>query len=595
MLRKFFLPPLLDCKKYIVLLFATLLIIMLTQAMFLILTGPIMTLLLSAKQTTLQLKQLTPLATNLLPDVNLPRSFFLTWLPIILALTGIIKSTCAFLFRHCQNYISLWLAKHLRQEVFAATVNQPYTVFLQQPTAHWMSIIMNNMFLLQTRFSDIMTCFIRNTAQVCTCIVVLAFIHYPSAIALVILALLLTFILRHLSQHIATFATDYQAKLADISTQVLDLRRRFEFIRSQGGTNLEIQHFDRSSHAYYHAIRRSILIRTGLSPLAEFVGVILFAAIILLINQRLLLTNTTPTIIVQFLVALGMTLKPLRNFTDQLSSLQETRGALQTCLNILTTQQTTPPPTTTTHLAPQDFIIKHIAITYPNEDNDITFTNLPIKFGTVTALIGSSGAGKSSLAKTLAGLITPSQWQCQYDLTTLSQHVSYAGQKPFLFHDTLQDNLCYGLQKNSTTHTRIAYYWNLLKLNKDLNDTFNPLTPELSGGQMQKLTIIRALLRPAPILVLDEITAAIDMAMEQEIITELKHIAQQEQRWILLITHRQQLLPTFNHIWFAQRNQPLLQGKHTELMQQQTAYRNFCHSEKSKSTTNSTINTGNNC
>ena len=593
MLKKFFLPPLLACKKQLVLLFLSLLIITLMQALFLLLTGPVLTLLFSAPHTTMSLAQLSPRAAQLLPEVSLPRTFFLFWLPLLLALTGFIKSACAYLFRYCQNYISLWMAKHLRQELCTAIIAQPYTSFLRKPAAHWMSIIMNDTFLLQTRFSDIMTCFIRNTAQVCTCVVVLALLHYPSALALIVIACLLTFVLRNLSRRIVTFAAEYQAKLATLSAHVLDLRKRFEFIRSQGGTALEMQKFTDSSYAYYRAVRRSILVRTALSPLSEFIGVVIFAAVVLLINQRLWLLDRAPVTIVQFLVALGMVLKPLRNFTDQLSSWQETRGALQSCGEILAVPQQKPAKIATPPPLQKDFIIERVVIPCDADDR-LVFTSLPIKFGTITALIGNSGAGKSSLAKVLAGLITPLQWQCQHDLVQLSQHVSYAGQKPFLFHDTLQNNLCYGaskrqkveqneasdLEHDNTTQKKIAYYLKVLQLEKDLHSSFNPLTPELSGGQLQKLTIIRALLRSASILVLDEITAAIDMEMERTIIDELRTIARCEHRWVLVITHRQQLLHTFDQVWLAQRGQPLLQGRHEEQLARHAAYRTFVQNQQ---------------
>ncbi len=579
MLKDFFLPPLLACKKQLVLLFFSLLIITLMQALFLLLTGPVLTLLFSDPQATLSLAQLSPQAARLLPEVSFPRAFFLLWLPLLLALTGFIKSACAYLFRYCQNYISLWMAKHLRQELCTAIIAQPYESFLHKPAAHWMSIVMNDTFLLQTRFSDIMTCFVRNAAQVCTCVVVLAWLHYPSALALIVIACMLTFILRNLSRRIVAFAAEYQAKLADISARVMDLRQRFEFIRSQGGMALEMQKFADSSQAYYRAVRRSILVRTGLSPLSEFIGVVIFAAVVLLINQRLWLLDSAPVVIVQFLVALGMVLKPLRNFTDQLSALQETRGALQSCCKILALPRPQLTPTKSIAARQKDFVIERVVIPCDTDD-ELVFTALPIKFGTITALIGSSGAGKSSLAKVLAGLITPSQWQCQHDLASLSQQVSYAGQKPFLFHDTLQDNLCYGLSQQKKAgdleaSAKIAYYLKVLQLDKDLRSIFNPLTPELSGGQLQKLTIIRALLRPASILVLDEITAAIDMEMERIIIDELRTIARRDRLCILVITHRQQLLPIFDQVWLAQRGQPLLQGRHEEQLDRHASYRAF--------------------
>ena len=132
MLKEFFLPPLLACKKQLALLFFSLLIITLMQAMFLLLTGPVLTLLFSEPNASLPLAQLSPLAARLLPDISFPRTFFLLWLPVLLALTGMLKSACAYLFRYCQNYISLWMAKHLRQELCAAIIAPALHVFFAQ-------------------------------------------------------------------------------------------------------------------------------------------------------------------------------------------------------------------------------------------------------------------------------------------------------------------------------------------------------------------------------------------------------------------------------------------------------------------------------
>lgn len=564
---RFFLVPLRQCRRKIGTLLFSLLVVTLAQSVFLLLAGPVLNALFSQEQEILRI------SLRFLPDWQFSRSVFLVWLPVFISVTGIIKAIGSYFYRRSQSYISLWMAKYLRQELFAAVLAQPYSVFQRKSSAQWMSIIMNNTFLLQTRFSDIMTCLIKNSAQIIGCVVVLALIHFPSAVILVILALVIAFLLRALSRSIAWFARDYQEKLEAVTAKLLDIRKRFEFIKSQEGEQLESDDFSRHNQNYYRSIRRSIFIRSGLSPGSEFVGIIIFALVLLLINYQLWLVASPQVMIIQFLIALGFILKPVKNFSDQVSNLQETKGALISCMKILEKNKKRIREIKSEKKIKKDFTIANLSVSYAKNEK-IIFARLPIVFGRITALIGDSGAGKTTLAKVLAGLIRPDGWQCEHTQAEIGANVSYASQNPFLFQDTIAANLGYGLPEGELPLDR---YLKIFELQKKITTEFDPLAPELSGGQVQKLTVIRTLLRPASIIVLDEIAAAIDMEMEKKIILILKGIAHRENKFVLVITHRQQLLPTFDQVWYkAGGNAQLLCGTHSELWAGHESYRQFC-------------------
>ncbi|MBQ3443047.1 MAG: ATP-binding cassette domain-containing protein [Selenomonadaceae bacterium] len=188
-------------------------------------------------------------------------------------------------------------------------------------------------------------------------------------------------------------------------------------------------------------------------------------------------------------------------------------------------------------LMPPSISLVNVIFTYPKKKSPV-LSDLNLKFsaGKVTALIGDSGAGKSTVLKLLAGLLTPTAGEILWnDLPTsrmekisMLSKVSYVPQAPHLFDAPLIKNFT---MFDTLDAAELKILLAELNLSLDLNST-----QKLSRGQLQRLGLIRAILKNSPIILLDEPTAGLDELTEQKVINLIKKIS--PRRTIIIATHR---------------------------------------------------------
>jgi ABC-type multidrug transport system fused ATPase/permease subunit len=167
-------------------------------------------------------------------------------------------------------------------------------------------------------------------------------------------------------------------------------------------------------------------------------------------------------------------------------------------------------------------------------------------------------------------------------------HTTLVSQSPFLFKDTLRGNLLYGLSGSERQTVTDKMLWDSLRL-VNLEDTikvlpngleseFNPIQTNLSGGQIQRLVIARAILRRPNVLMLDEATAAIDGATERDISTRLIAASRHDGTILIAVTHRLRWLGLYDEVWFVENGRLELAGSHTDLLTR-PRYRQFTSTE----------------
>jgi ABC-type multidrug transport system fused ATPase/permease subunit len=214
--------------------------------------------------------------------------------------------------------------------------------------------------------------------------------------------------------------------------------------------------------------------------------------------------------------------------------------------------------------------------------------NLALAAGRAVAIIGPSGAGKSTIVKSLAGLVKPSKWDASMPWSEVTGHTTLVSQSPFLFKETLRGNLVYGLPDDLKSLTTDEMLWGALRvvnledavkgLTHGLESKFNPLETNLSGGQIQRLVIARAMLRRPSILMLDEATSAVDVATEHDISTRLISTVHETGTILLAVTHRLRWLDLYDQVWFVENGDVTMTGTHRELMKIDR-YRTFATTE----------------
>ncbi|MEO7175686.1 MAG: ATP-binding cassette domain-containing protein, partial [Saprospiraceae bacterium] len=235
----------------------------------------------------------------------------------------------------------------------------------------------------------------------------------------------------------------------------------------------------------------------------------------------------------------------------------------------------------------RDIEFRHVWFRYPNqEDWVLKDINFVLPKGQMFALVGSSGAGKTTIADLIARFYDVTQGEILIDgidirnipITDLRNLISMVSQDPVLFNDSIFNNISFGWKDsnsiNITEAAKIANAWEFIQiLPQGLQSNIGDRGSKLSGGQRQRLTIARAVLRNPAILILDEATSALDTVSEKLVQEALDRVLQN--RSSLVIAHRLTTVQAADKILVLDQGQIVESGTHESLIEHNGLYRHL--------------------
>jgi len=552
----------------------------LSQAGLVIIIGPMLKVLFIGEHEAFKLGELVSLLPKPTSDIEITRSFLMLVIPFGLLALGLGRSFCGYIYNVEQNYLSLEISAKFRSTLFEHMISVDYKDGSARSPAEWMSVIMNDVAALQEKIADIFNGLLRDLLALMASFVGLLFVWWPAALVLLGVAPFIAMWTGRTGKKISTWSEEFQRSQAQFQAFAHDYRSRFEFVKAQNGEARELGQFEKMNRNYLRAVKKSIFTRALFAPSFEFFGFAFLACLIFLLP--FVEEHLHGTRLVAFFGALAMIFKPLRNIGEQYVGLEQIKGLLSQSLQILNTPINKGSPLTTSEWQGSVIELNSLQVSY--ERFSLHCENLNFTRGQLILLAGRSGAGKSSLLKVLAGLVDPTQYQGNVPLQSIQAAVSYVGQTPFLFKGTVKENLNYGQKQNVSDDelTRVlklvGIYEELLGLG-GLDLFFDPIKPCFSGGQIQRLSIARGLLRPSQILALDEVTASLDLQTEKDILESLRELARNSGKIILVVSHRFDFLNLFDHICFFAAGSIYLQGSPAQLFSNED-FRLFLEGER---------------
>ncbi len=599
-LKRFMLAPVLSEKTILLMVVFSLVFLSITQGVFLLLIkGFLAAFFTSADAENIRLGNLVPETMRqwipAFEQLTISRSFLSVLVPVGIVVAGILKAFATYLYNLGIFRLSLKVAQNYREKIFEGVMALPWLSSSKRSPGEWMSVIMADAIFIQSRLTDFSTAFIKDGVLILSCLVTLSIIHWPAALALILIAPFIGWQMGRAGKRIAWFTEAFQRELGLLAGQLLGIRERFRFVRAQQGETFERTHFEARNTAYLKMMNGSIFLRAIVAPGMEWFGFFIFALFIYAWTRKIPGFDLSPDVVIQFFVALGLILRPIREMGEQVARWSETVGGLRRSMEVINEVDQFESQlggverrkVLSQHLPPTFVQINSMAISY---ERRLAFSasNLNLKPGHSVAIIGPSGAGKSTIVKCLAGLIPPSSWQASMPWPQIVNHTTLVSQSPFLFKDTLRGNLLYGLSGSERQTVTDKMLWDSLRL-VNLEDTikvlpngleseFNPIQTNLSGGQIQRLVIARAILRRPNILMLDEATAAIDGATERDISTRLIAASRHDGTILIAVTHRLRWLGLYDEVWFVENGRLELAGSHTDLLTR-PRYRQFTSTE----------------
>jgi subfamily B ATP-binding cassette protein MsbA len=342
----------------------------------------------------------------------------------------------------------------------------------------------------------------------------------------------------------------------------------------------------------FHSVSRSFAkqnVKLNASKIASTVIVQLFVAVgigaITFLYINLMGEDLSVGGFLSYIAAAGMIQKPLKQLTDVNVKVQRGVTGAASLFELLDTEQE---EDAGTYVLPAKARgdIEFDGVTYGYDPAEPVLRNLSfsIKSGETVALVGRSGAGKSTISAMLPRFFDPDQGRILLDgvplpeiqLADLRHQIAMVSQRVVLFNDTVRNNIAYGELRGVDDATieqaaRDAHAWRFIEqLEQGLDTRLGQDGVQLSGGQRQRIAIARALLKDAPILILDEATSALDTESEHHIQQALEQVMQG--RTTLVIAHRLSTIEKADRILVLDQGQLIEQGSHQELLDRNGLY-----------------------
>ena len=291
--------------------------------------------------------------------------------------------------------------------------------------------------------------------------------------------------------------------------------------------------------------------------------------------------------LVAFLLYIFQIIMPMGQITTFFTQLQRSMGATMRIIEILSEQEEDLQSGAELINANEDIILRHVSFGYTEESLILKGLNTTISAGRVTAIVGPSGGGKTTLFKLMERFYEPSEGSIslggksihEYSLKSWRKHIGYVSQESPLLAGSIRDNICYGLEQDVSDIEveKAAEMAHALEFIQQLPEGFHTDVGErglkLSGGQRQRIAIARALLRNPSILMLDEATSSLDSQSEQTVQSALNKLM--VGRTTIVIAHRLSTVVDADQLLFIEKGKITGQGTHEELIQTHELYKEF--------------------
>ncbi len=513
------------------------------------------------------------------------------------------KGICDYAGNYLISWVGISAVMDLRQEVFEKVLQQDSRFFEDQTTGRIMSSIMNDIGKVQEAVSSMLADWFRQSfTAVGTLVVMFAFDWRLSLISLLAFPVVgaLTIRLGRRIRSTTRRAQDSAGRLTQILQETLS---GHQVVKTFGAEDFEAKRFRAAAKQYKNGTLHYVAQQALPSPIIEVMGALSVVGLLTVARLQIKTAAMTGGAFSMFIVALITLYEPIKRIAGIHSIFQSAAGAAAQVFGYLDEQEgilDKPDSVRLTRFS-KGIRFEQVSFHYATAPDRFVLDNidLEIKAGEVVALVGASGAGKSTLVNLVPRFYDVTAGSIQIDgrdirdikLTSLRENISIVAQDTFLFNETVFDNIAYANPEAEPEEVLEA-------ARTALADEFISCLPEgyrtligerglkLSGGQRQRLAIARALLKNAPILILDEATSHLDTESERMVQEALA--ALMKRRTVLVIAHRLSTIRQADKIVVLDCGKIAEVGPHDELLAKRGIYyrlHELQHSDAHVSTT----------
>ena len=491
----------------------------------------------------------------------------------------LLRGVAAFVSTYSMSWVGGNVVLKLRQELFGQYMKLPASYYGTNTTGDMISRVTYNTEQVSKASTDAITDILRSGGFIIFALIGMFQISVKLTLLFLIGGPLVTWVIRISSRRFRTSSRKIQTSMGGVTHVAGEAIDSYKVVKTFGGQEYEQEQFDGVAQRNRRQALKLTATKAATTPVVQLLAGIAFAVVLYVaINDmqkgRLLLGE-----FVAFNIFVMMLLKPLKQLTTVNSTLQKGIAAAQSIFGVLDLEPEQDTGSKPLERATGKVEFKNVSFRYPETNETVLKNiNLTIEPGETIALVGRSGSGKSTLTNLLLRFYEPTMGQILVDgidyrefrLNQLRSQIALVAQSVNLFNDTIAHNIAYGRLGNATEASiiaaaRAAHAWEFIKeLPEGLNTQVGEDGQLLSGGQRQRLAIARAMLKDAPILILDEATSSLDSESERHIQQALEALL--SSRTTIVIAHRLSTIENADKILVVRKGEIVEMGSHEKLL-----------------------------
>ena len=505
---------------------------------------------------------------------------------IPLAVIGIylVKGTCNYFQTVLMNFIGQRIVADLRAELYRKIQLQSLAFFTKHPTGVLMSRITNDVGYIQGAVSEAVTALLKDSFTLLCLVVVIFYRDWQLAIVAMFVFPLAVYPIAKFGQKMRQIATRAQVTLGSLTSLLQETISGTRIVKAFGMEAHENKRFSVENERLFRLSLKSISINAVSSPFMEFLGGLGISAIIFYGGYQVIHGQSTPGTFFSFLTALIMLYEPVKRLTNVNNTIQQGIAGAERVFSImdLVPEIRNRPDAVPLPRISREIEIRNVTFRY-EEAPVLKNITLRIRTGEAVAFVGMSGGGKTTLVNliprfydvTTGMILIDGQDIRNVTVESLRGQIAIVTQQTILFNDTVRNNIAYGdiskTEDQIVEAAKAAHAHDfILRLPKGYETVIGEQGTKLSGGERQRISIARALLKNAPILILDEATSSLDSEAEIEVQDALENLM--KGRTTLVIAHRLSTIRNADRIIVLVNGEIREEGTHETLLSRHGEY-----------------------
>jgi subfamily B ATP-binding cassette protein MsbA len=505
--------------------------------------------------------------------------FWIFWMPILIVAIFLVRSLGMYATDYGTAYIGRGVVQQLRQQVFDHYLRLPSSYFDRESSGHQIARITYTAEQVAQASTDAVKVAVVDGLSVVFYVAVMLHNSVQLTLGLLVMVPLVGVLVMYVGRRYRRISARIQGSMGTATGVIEEAVGANREVKVFGGQGYESERFNKISEQT-RRLSLKVAATNGLaSSFVQLIAAISLALIIVLATRPGMLDTLTPGTFTAVILAMGGILPALKRLTTVQASLQRGIAAADEIFALIDTPGERDEGRVELAAFERELEFRDVHLTYAGAARPaLRGVSLQCPRGSVTALVGRSGSGKSSLASLIPRFYEPSSGSVridgraldEYALASLRRQIAWVGQSVTLFDDSIARNIAYGALAGADEADVVAAAEaaNAMEFIRQLPDGIHSRVGEggglLSGGQRQRIAIARALLKNAPILILDEATSALDSESERLIQDALKRLI--HNRTVIVIAHRLSTVEHADQIVVLDHGAIVEQGTHAALL-----------------------------